>query len=264
MDAHSTPSYAHISRRDDGQIAVLTIERPKQLNALNGACIEELAAEVQRLQSDRSISAVVLTGSGEKAFVAGADITEFSDFNAEQGQALAAKGQQTLFNVIAGSRVPFVAAINGFALGGGLELALACHVRLACEGALMGLPEVTLGLIPGYGGTQRLAHVIGRGRAMEMVLSARMVGAEEALNSGLVSQVVAAEDLMDAAMKCATRISRNGPIAVSEAINAVNASGTPEGFEVEIAAFGRLFATEDFKEGVAAFLEKRKPSFPGK
>lgn len=257
----SNPSL--ISRRDDGAITVLTIERPKQLNALNGACIAELAAEVAKINRDSSVRAVVLTGSGEKAFVAGADITEFSNFDVDQAQELAAKGQKTLFDAIAGSRVPFVAAVNGFALGGGLELALACHVRLAAEGARMGLPEVTLGLIPGYGGTQRLAHVVGRGRAMEMVLTARMVDATEALAMGLVTQVVEPEALMEAAMKTATKISRNGPCAVAEAINAVNASGQPDGFEVEIAAFGQLFGTEDFKEGVAAFLEKRKPQFPG-
>lgn len=257
----SNPSL--ISRRDDGAITVLTIERPKQLNALNGACIAELAAEVAKINLDSSVRAVVLTGSGEKAFVAGADITEFSNFDVDQAQELAAKGQKTLFDAIAGSRVPFVAAVNGFALGGGLELALACHVRLAAEGARMGLPEVTLGLIPGYGGTQRLAHVVGRGRAMEMVLTARMVDATEALAMGLVTQVVQPEALMEAAMKTATKISRNGPCALAEAINAVNASGQPDGFEVEIAAFGQLFGTEDFKEGVAAFLEKRKPQFPG-
>jgi len=257
----SNPSL--ISRRDDGAITVLTIERPKQLNALNGACIAELAAEVAKINRDSSVRAVVLTGSGEKAFVAGADITEFANFDVDQARELAAKGQETLFDAIAGSRVPFVAAVNGFALGGGLELALACHVRLAAEGARMGLPEVTLGLIPGYGGTQRLAHVVGRGRAMEMVLTARMVDATEALAMGLVTQVVEPEALMEAAMKTATKISRNGPCAVAEAINAVNASGQPDGFEVEIAAFGQLFGTDDFKEGVAAFLEKRKPQFPG-
>jgi enoyl-CoA hydratase len=257
----SNPSL--ISRHDNGAIAVLTIERPKQLNALNGACIAELATEVAKLQGEKNIRAVVLTGSGEKAFVAGADITEFADFNAEEGRALAAKGQEILFNAIANSRVPFVAAINGFALGGGLELALACQLRLAAEGARMGLPEVTLGLIPGYGGTQRLAHVVGRGRAMEMVLTARMVDAAEALGMGLVTQVVEAEALMEAAIKTATKISRNGPCAVGEAIKAVNASGGSAGFEVEIGAFGRLFGTEDFKEGVAAFIEKRKPQFTG-
>ena len=173
-----------------GHVACWTLNRPKQLNALNGALIEALGQMVEEVQHRDEVRCVVLTGSGEKAFVAGADIKEFANFNSAEGRELSERGQRTLFDAIALSAKPFVAAIGGFALGGGLELALSCHIRVASNNARMGLPEVTLGLIPGYGGTQRLAHIIGRGRAMEMILSARMVKAEEALSSGLVSKVV--------------------------------------------------------------------------
>jgi enoyl-CoA hydratase len=246
-----------------GHVASWTLNRPKQLNALNGALIAELGQMVEAVQQRDEVRCVVLTGSGEKAFVAGADIKEFADFNSAQGRELAERGQRTLFDAIALSNTPFVAAIGGFALGGGLELALSCHVRIASANARMGLPEVTLGLIPGYGGTQRLSRIIGRGRAMEMILSARMIKAEEALGNGLVSQVVEREDLMEAALKTAGALARNSPKALAAAIQAVQASGSPEGYEVEIDQFGRCFGYDDFKEGVAAFLEKRKPEFPG-
>ena len=184
-----------VSETLHGPVAVWTLNRPQQLNALNGALIAELGEKVDAVQQRDDVRCVVLTGSGEKAFVAGADIKEFSDFDGVQGRALAERGQRTLFDAISLSRTPFIAAIGGFALGGGLELALACHIRVASDTARMGLPEVTLGLIPGYGGTQRLARIIGTGRAMEMILSARMVKADEALNMGLVSQVVSRDAL---------------------------------------------------------------------
>lgn len=244
-----------------GPVAVWTLQRPKQLNALNAALIAELSRQVEAVQTRPEVRCVVLTGSGEKAFVAGADIKEFADYDGAQGRQLAERGQRTLFDAIALSNTPFIAAIGGFALGGGLELALSCHVRIASDNARMGLPEVTLGLIPGYGGTQRLARIVGTGRAMEMILSARMVGAEEALGSGLVSEVVPREGLMDAALKMAGRLTANSPNAQAAAIRCVQASGSAEGFEVEVDQFGRCFDHPDFKEGVDAFLNKRKPEF---
>lgn len=247
-----------------GHIACWTLNRPQQLNALNGALIEALGTMVEEVQTRDEVRVVVLTGSGEKAFVAGADIKEFADFDSAAGRRLAEHGQRILFDAIALSAKPFVAAIGGFALGGGLELALACQVRVASDNARMGLPEVTLGLIPGYGGTQRLSRIVGRGRAMEMILSARMVKADEALAMGLVSSVVNREGLMEEALRMANAMGANSPKALQAAIRAVQASGTPEGYAVEIDQFGRCFSNEDFKEGVAAFLEKRKPEFPGK
>ena len=244
-----------------GPVAVWTLNRPQQLNALNGALIAELGRMVEAVQDRDEVRCVILTGSGEKAFVAGADIKEFADFNGAEGRALAERGQRTLFDAIALSRTPFLAAIGGFALGGGLELALACHIRIASDTARMGLPEVTLGLIPGYGGTQRLARIVGTGRAMEMILSAPMVKADEALSMGLVSQVVERPELLDRALDMAGRLTANSPNAQAAAIRAVQSSGRAEGFEVEIDQFGRCFEHPDFKEGVAAFLEKRKPAF---
>jgi len=244
-----------------GSTAIWTLNRPQQLNALNADLIAELGAMVDAVQQRDDVRCVILTGSGEKAFVAGADIKEFADYDGAQGRALAERGQRTLFDAIALSNTPFIAAIGGFALGGGLELALSCHVRLASDNARMGLPEVTLGLIPGYGGTQRLARIVGTGRAMDMILSARMVRADEALSMGLVSQVVEREGLLDAARQTAAALSANSPNALAAAIRCVQASGSAEGFEVEIDQFGRCFEHADFKEGVDAFLNKRKPDF---
>jgi len=244
-----------------GSTAIWTLNRPQQLNALNADLIAELGVMVDAVQQRDDVRCVILTGSGEKAFVAGADIKEFADYDGAQGRALAERGQRTLFDAIALSNTPFIAAIGGFALGGGLELALSCHVRLASDNARMGLPEVTLGLIPGYGGTQRLARIVGTGRAMDMILSARMVRADEALSMGLVSQVVEREGLLDAARQTAAALSANSPNALAAAIRCVQASGSAEGFEVEIDQFGRCFEHADFKEGVDAFLNKRKPDF---
>lgn len=244
-----------------GSVACWTLQRPQQLNALNAALISELGMMVESVQKRDDVRCVILTGSGEKAFVAGADIKEFADFNGTQGRQLAEQGQRSLFDAIALSTTPFIAAIGGFALGGGLELALACHLRVASDNAKMGLPEVTLGLIPGYGGTQRLARIIGTGRAMDMILTARMVKADEALQSGLVSRVVARESLMEAALEMAKPLTRNSPNALAAAIRSVQSSGSREGFEVEIDQFGRCFDHPDFKEGVDAFLNKRKPDF---
>ena len=245
------------------KIAVVTINRPENLNALNSQTISELNNCFLDLESNPNVRAIVLTGAGNKAFVAGADIKEFADFSEEEGKALAQEGQEKLFNRIEQLNTPVIAAINGFALGGGLELAMACHMRLASNSAKMGLPEVTLGLIPGYGGTQRLAQLIGRGRAMEMILSANFIDGKQAYVFGLVNNVVSEQVLLMEALKLAIKISKNSPIAVRSAIKAMNAGfdKNQNGFEVEVNEFGKCFGTNDFKEGVDAFLNKRKPEF---
>jgi enoyl-CoA hydratase len=247
-------------------IAVVTINRPTKLNALNKATIQELHETFKDLNNDASIKVILLTGSGEKAFVAGADISEFADFSVENGGKLAAEGQALLFDYVQNLSTPVIAAVNGFALGGGLELAMSCHFRVASDNAKMGLPEVTLGVIPGYGGTQRLAQLVGKGRAMEMIMTAGMIDAPSALNYGLVNHVVAQEELLDFTKGIASKIVRNSTVAIAKAIEAVNANYIDgvNGFEVEIKNFGACFGTEDFKEGTTAFLEKRKAIFPGK
>jgi enoyl-CoA hydratase len=246
-------------------LAQITINRPKKLNALNKATIYELHKAFDALESDLNIKAIILTGSGEKAFVAGADISEFAHFTAEEGATLAREGQEILFNFIENLATPVIAAINGFALGGGLELAMACHFRIASENAKMGLPEVSLGVIPGYGGTQRLPQLVGKGKAMEMIMTAGMISAEEAKNCGLVNHVTMQEELILLAEKIASKILRNSPVAISAAILAVNANfeDSVDGLDTEINAFGDCFGTEDFREGTNAFLEKRKPNFSG-
>ena len=246
-------------------LAQITINRPKKLNALNKATIYELHKAFDALESDLNIKAIILTGSGEKAFVAGADISEFAHFTTDEGATLAREGQEILFNFIENLATPVIAAINGFALGGGLELAMACHFRIASENAKMGLPEVSLGVIPGYGGTQRLPQLVGKGKAMEMIMTAGMISAEDAKNCGLVNHVTTQEELMLLAEKIASKILRNSPVAISAAIVAINANFEDgvNGFDTEINAFGDCFRTEDFREGTTAFLEKRKPNFSG-
>ena len=253
-----------IEKQDN--IAVITINRPTKLNALNKATIQELHDGFKTLNEDKSVKAIIITGSGEKAFVAGADISEFANFSVEEGGKLAAQGQELLFDFVQNLSTPVIAAVNGFALGGGLELAMACHFRTASTNAKMGLPEVTLGVIPGYGGTQRLAQLVGKGRAMEMIMTAGMIDAETAKNYGLVNHVVAQEELLDFTKGIASKIANNSSVAIAKAIEAINANfedGT-NGYEVEIKNFGLSFGTEDFKEGTTAFLEKRKAEFPGK
>ena len=247
-------------------LAIITINRPKKLNALNKATIEELHEAFQVLDKDSSVKVIVITGSGEKAFVAGADISEFAHFTVDNGGKLAAKGQEMLFNYIENFSKPVIAAVNGFALGGGLELAMACHFRVASDNAKMGLPEVSLGVIPGYGGTQRLPQLIGKGNAMELIMTAGMISAEKAAALGLVNYVTTLEELMPLVEKLAGKIMRNSSVAISAAIKAVNANFEDgvDGFEVEISEFGNCFGTEDFREGTTAFLEKRKGNFPGR
>jgi enoyl-CoA hydratase len=247
------------------QIAFLTINRPQQLNALNKDTIAALHAALAAADTDPNVGVIVLTGSGEKAFVAGADIKEFADFSIAEGGALAQTGQQTLFDFIEQLGTPVIAAVNGFALGGGLELAMAAHIRIASSNAKMGLPETSLGVIPGYGGTQRLAQLVGRGKANELIFTAGMLKAEEALQWGLVNAVVEQAELLATCETIAQKILNNSPMAIAAAIRCVNAgfaSGV-NGYEVEIEEFGKSFGTKDFKEGTTAFLEKRKPNFRG-
>ncbi|WP_018676005.1 enoyl-CoA hydratase/isomerase family protein [Riemerella columbina] len=253
--------YPNLIIEIEDRIATITINRPQSLNALNAETIEALGQALGDLEQSPEVRVIVLTGSGEKSFVAGADIKEFSDFNTEKAEQLARNGQQKLFNKVENLSKPVIAAVNGFALGGGLELAMACHIRYASDNAKLGLPEVTLGLIPGYGGTQRLPQLVGKGLANEMIFSAKMISAEKAQSIGLVNEVFPQSELLEQAKKLATTIARNSPQGISKAIEAVNASNTPEGYEKEIKAFGELFEMEDKKEGVAAFLEKRKPQF---
>jgi enoyl-CoA hydratase len=248
-----------------GALAYVTINRPKKLNALNKATIAELHEVFDALESDLNIKAILLTGSGEKAFVAGADISEFAHFSAEEGSRLAREGQEKLFNFIENLATPVIGVVNGFALGGGLELAMSCHFRIASDNAKMGLPEVSLGVIPGYGGTQRLPQLVGKGKAMEMIMTAGMISAEDAKSCGLVNHVTTQEELIPLAEKIASKILRNSSLAISAAIVAINANFEDgvNGFDTEINSFGACFETEDFKEGTTAFLEKRKPNFSG-
>ena len=259
-------NYENILVQIEAAIATVTINRPEKLNALNKATITELHKAVKELEKNKEVKAIVLTGSGDKAFVAGADVSEFAHFSKKQGAKLASKGQKLLFNFIEKLSTPVIAAINGFALGGGLELAMACHFRIASDNAKMGLPEVSLGVIPGYGGTQRLPQLIGKGRAMELIITAGMIDAEKALSYGLVNDVVAQEDLLPICNKIATKISYNSSIAIKYAIKAVNSSfkESVNGYKAEIEYFGSCFGTADFKEGTTAFLNKRKADFPGK
>lgn len=245
-------------------LAQITINRPQKLNALNKETILELSNAFTALEEDKEVKVIVLTGSGDKAFVAGADISEFAHFSEEEGGNLARKGQEILFDKVENLSKPVIAAVNGFALGGGLELAMACHFRVASDNAKMGLPEVSLGVIPGYGGTQRLPQLIGKGKAMELIMTAGMISANEAKELGLVNHVTTQEELISFVEKIAEKITRNSSVAISGAIKAVNANfSDSNGFDVEIEEFGNCFGTNDFKEGTEAFLEKRKPNFPG-
>jgi enoyl-CoA hydratase len=255
--------YNSILTERKGQIEIITINRPSQMNALNKETIQELHDALSSANGDNGIGVVILTGAGDKAFVAGADIKEFTHFSIAQGGELAQKGQEILFNFIENMNKPVIAAVNGFALGGGLELAMASHIRVASNNARMGLPEVSLGVIPGYGGTQRLTQLVGRGKANEMVFTAGMIKADEALTWGLVNYVVELENLLDKAEEIAGKILNNSATAIASAIRSVNANfkdGT-NGFDVEIEEFGKCFGTADFTEGTTAFMEKRKPNF---
>ena len=251
-----------ISEHKDG-ICYLTINRPEKLNALNSITISELSNAIKKADKDKLVRCIILTGADKKAFVAGADISEFASFDVASGEGLARKGQEMLFDLLEKLGTPSIAAINGFALGGGLELAMAAHIRIASESAKMGLPEVSLGVIPGYGGTQRLTNLVGKGKAIEMITTAGMLSANEAKEWGLVNYVCSQEDLISMSEKIASKIKRNSPMAIARAIKSVNAGFITgvDGFEVEKEEFGNCFGTPEFIEGTTAFMEKRKPNF---
>ena len=258
--------YENILSKKENGITTITINRPSKLNALNTATIKELHIAFKTADEDRAVRVIIITGGGEKAFIAGADISEFADFSVAEGRQLAAKGQAMLFDFVANLSTPVIAAVNGFALGGGLELAMAAHFRIASDNAKLGLPEVSLGVIPGYGGTQRLPQLVGKGRAMEMIMTAGMIDAQHALQYGLVNHITSQEDLISFTENIAGKIMRNSSVAIAAAIAAVNANfeDGENGFDTEISEFGKCFGTADFKEGTQAFLEKRKAKFPGK
>ena len=247
---------------DELGIATLSINRPSKLNALNNQVFIELSKVLDIIEADQSLRGVIITGVGEKAFVAGADIKEFSGLSTFQATELAARGQ-TVFQRIENLTIPVIAAVNGFALGGGCELAMACHIRIASANAKLGQPEVSLGLIPGYGGTQRLTDLVGRAKALELILSGKFISAKEAHQIGLVNTVVE-EKLLDACIEMMKSMIKQAPIAIKNAILAVKHAGTETGYTHEANLFGELFATADFKEGITAFFEKRSPDFSGK
>jgi len=243
-------------------ILTITINRPDKLNALNRETIQEIGAAVRGAEKDSSVKGIILTGAGEKAFVAGADISEFAKYSIPEGKDLSASGH-VIFDSIEHCSKPVIAAVNGFALGGGCELAMSCHLRIASSNAKFGQPEVKLGLIPGYAGTQRLVQLIGKGKALELLMTADMIGAEEALSLGLVNYVVPQDQLIAKCTEILNKITAQSPQAIGAIIRSVNAYYTDgvNGFRVEIEEFGKCFGTNDFKEGVNAFIEKRKPAF---
>lgn len=258
-------AYQNLISEIKENILYVTINRERALNALNKETLAELADVIAYAGKTDQVRGVILTGAGDKAFVAGADIKEFSDYSGKQGEDLAKLGHDQVFNAIENSPKPFIAAINGFALGGGLELAMACHMRIASDHAKLGLPEVTLGLIPGYGGTQRLTQLVGKGKAIEMITTANMITASVAEKIGLVNYVVSQADLISKAEEILNAIKQRAPLAVSAAIKAVIAAvNNNNGYATEIEEFGKCFETADFKEGVTAFVEKRKANFSGK
>lgn len=263
--------YSTILTNLENGIFTITINRPDKLNALNAAVFTDMDKAVDEINSNTEIRSAIITGAGSKAFVAGADITEFGGLNKAQAMALAKRGQDVFFK-IENSKKPIVAAVNGFALGGGCELAMACHFRLCSENAKFGQPEVNLGLIPGYGGTQRLTQLVGKGKSMELQMTAHMVDAHEALQLGLVNHVTTAESLLERTKDILTIIQSKAPVAVGKIIECVNVATVSDsaytngknGYDKEVEAFGDCFVTEDMKEGTSAFLEKRKANFKGK
>lgn len=250
--------------RIENGICTITVNRPDKLNALNKDVFSELDTVIDEVYSNPDIHSAIITGAGNKAFVAGADISEFTELAPDQATGLARRGQ-VVFDKIENSPKPIVAAVNGFALGGGCELALACHFIYASENAKFGQPEVNLGLIPGYGGTQRLTQVAGRGRAMELIMSGKMISAKEAMQYGIVNEVTSSEDLLTKVTETLTLIQSKAPIAVARVIECINNfNHDQQGYDFEVEKFAECFETEDMKEGTSAFLEKRKPNFKGK
>jgi enoyl-CoA hydratase len=249
--------------RIESAVGLITINRTNQLNALNNETIEELHQQFEEIKNDKNIKVIIISGEGDKAFVAGADIKEFANFSKEQGEKLAKNGQVKLFNLIENFSKPVIAAINGFALGGGLELAMACHIRIASENAKMGLPEVSLGLIPGYGGTQRLAQLIGKGKAFELITTAQMISSKEALEYGLINHLESQDNLIQKCIEISRQIMKNSPNAIAAAIKSINAGYNKDlnGYNEEIESFGNCFESNEFIEGTQAFLEKRRANF---
>ena len=259
------PAYKNISFDSSDHIGLLTVNRPEKLNALNHATLSELREAIQEVYDVGNIKALIITGAGEKAFVAGADIREIAELNELNGRKFSENGQE-IFDLIENCHKPVIAAVNGFALGGGCELALACHLRIATSNARFGLPEVSLGLIPGYGGTQRLTRLIGKGRALEMMMSGEMIPAEQARQIGLVNHVIETNaELIPFARDLLSRILKNAPLSLGMVIESANAAYRKDinGYQVESNGFSSMIKTRDFKEGTKAFLEKRTPDFSG-
>jgi enoyl-CoA hydratase len=265
MIAEMTMTLENVLTSIDNEVLTITMNRPKQLNALNAKTIAELKTVFTDAIENSDVKAIIITGAGDKAFVAGADIKEFTLRHADEG-SLASKEGHDVFNLIENCPKPVIAAVNGFALGGGCELSMACHLRIASENARFGQPEVSLGLIAGYGGTQRLIQYIGKSKAMEMHLTADMISADEALKLGLVNYVVPQDKLIEKCLEIIKKIKSKSPLAITAVINSVNAyfKEGVNGFDTEIEEFGKCFKSEDFKEGAAAFIEKRQANFTGK
>jgi enoyl-CoA hydratase len=258
-------TYENILTSIENGIFTITINKPKKLNALSRGVFDDLDEAVKEVYSNDEITGVIITGSGDKAFVAGADISEFGGLTKEEGKRLSSRGQD-VFNAIENAPKPFIAAVNGFALGGGCELAMACHMRVASESARFGQPEVNLGLIPGYGGTQRLIQLIGKGKALELLMTADMIKADEALRLGLANHVVPADELLNKSTEILLKVTNKAPLAIAKVIECGNAFFTDgvNGLQMEIDKFGECCETEDFVEGASAFVEKRKAEFKGR
>jgi enoyl-CoA hydratase len=256
--------YSNILYNINNGIATISINRESQMNALTIDTIQEVGLAIKAANEDATVFGMILTGAGNKAFIAGADIKEFSDFSVEEANDMSAAGHD-VFNSAEKSAKPIIAAINGFALGGGCELAMACHMRVAADNAKFGQPEVNLGLIPGYGGTQRLIRLVGHGKAMELLMTGDMIDATEAHRLGLVNHVVSQDELIPTCEKILSKIVKKSPLTIHQIIKLGNAYQNPkkDGFKKEINEFANCFGTEDFKEGVDAFMNKRKPSFKG-
>ena len=253
-----------IETREDGILSI-TINRPEKLNALNELTLSELKRSVELAYDEKNIKGIIITGSGQKAFVAGADISEFTELNEVNGRKYSERGQE-IFGLIENCLKPVIAVVNGFALGGGCELAMSCHVRVGTENAFFGQPEVSLGILPAFGGTQRLTQLVGKGKALEMILTGEMIGAEEALSAGLVNHLVSTkEEGLSKAKEILFKIFKNGPLSIGMAINCVNSSFSKDedGYQIEANSFANCCKSVDFKEGTSAFLEKRKPEFKG-